>query len=319
MSKLLYLTSSSYSGSTLFTFLINQHPEIFTIGELEGWDYGEEDYKCSCGELIEKCPFFLKVGDAIKSKRLPFKMNNFGTKLQFSNSKKINRYLTSALPVIRNSTVEKVRDIILKILPVFRSRYRSALKTNELFIDSALMYSGAEIFVDATKDPYRIRLMKDIPDVDIYIIYMTRDIRGVVASNVRKRQVSVEWATNHWLLEQENISRIISESTKTLHVYYEDLCKNPNITLSKIYKYVGASENMFEGSIREGEHHILGNMMRVTDVDEIKLDERWKDELSKEQVDVIEINMRNYLNKHPDSHAKNIITYYLNNCEVKAP
>ena len=58
----LYVSSSSYSGSTLLAFLLNTHPDIFSVSEMDGWPYGEKEaFRCSCGEILRECPFFRTV------------------------------------------------------------------------------------------------------------------------------------------------------------------------------------------------------------------------------------------------------------------
>lgn len=71
--KLLYVASSSFSGSTLLAFLLNTHPDIFTVSEMEGWNYGEnEEFSCSCGNTLEHCPFFNEVAHTFQRDGLPF-------------------------------------------------------------------------------------------------------------------------------------------------------------------------------------------------------------------------------------------------------
>jgi hypothetical protein len=311
MKQLLYITSSSYSGSTLLTFLLNQHPEIFTIGELEGWDFGDEKYHCSCGQEIGNCPFFLTIQKQFRDCGLPFRMNNFGTKLQLAKNKKINRYLTSAIPGLANTGIEHLRDEVLWHLPPFRQRYQQALRSNVCFIDSALEYSSAKTFVDATKNPFRIRLLKQMPQYDFKVLYLVRDIRGVVASNIRKKGIGTDLAVTRWLSEQDNILRILKETINPLTVHYEDLCESPGKTLAAIYEYLDLDNFQFDGNIREGEHHILGNMMRVTSINNIVLDERWKKELTLSQIKRIEEIVERYLEQNRFSSARDIITHYL--------
>ena len=295
----------------MLTFLLNQHPEMFTIGELEGWDFGAAEYKCSCGKLIYECPFFKNMKDVFHENNLSFKMNDFGTKLKLSDNVKINSYLTSALPVVRNSKLEHIRDILLQHLPFTRKKYESAIKSNTIFINTSLKYSDSKVFVDATKNPFRIRFLKNIPDISLYVVYLVRDIRGVVASNVRKKGISVKEAAIHWLRDQEDISRVLSEVHNAFIIYYEELCSNTNPVLNDIYNHVGISDYSFEGDVREGEHHILGNEMRVTNANQIRLDERWKSELSEKQINEIEDIARDYM-LNSKNRVSEILSRYIN-------
>lgn len=313
MTKLLYLTSSSYSGSTLFTFLANQHPQLVSIGELEGWDYGADEYYCSCGALIEACPFFSYVASEYSKNNLAFDTRNFGTKLRFSNNDKLNRYLTSALPYIQSGVVEKVRDSLLRHTPGMAKKLKNALDSNKVFIDAALRYSNADVFLDATKNPFRIRMLGRIKGLELSILYLVRDIRGVVASNVRKKDVQPAVAASQWLTDQENILRVLSEFPEVMRLYYEDLCSDANQELGRIYEALRIDPFRFTGDIRLGEHHILGNVMRVSDVSEIRKDERWKSELDREQIREVEGIAQQYLETGGSQDVKQVIKHYLGN------
>ena len=51
------IETSSYSGATLLAFLLGAHPQIATIGEMDGLIPREnpDEYFCSCGQLIKRC------------------------------------------------------------------------------------------------------------------------------------------------------------------------------------------------------------------------------------------------------------------------
>lgn len=64
-----YVASTSRSGSTLLSMLMNAHPDVASIGEL-GPAYGQyaenirkEGYPCSCGREIKQCSFWEKIED----------------------------------------------------------------------------------------------------------------------------------------------------------------------------------------------------------------------------------------------------------------
>ena len=60
--SVLYILGPSYSGSTLLTLLLAQHPQIATIGELKAATVGRiPDYRCSCGQLLRECALWRDV------------------------------------------------------------------------------------------------------------------------------------------------------------------------------------------------------------------------------------------------------------------
>jgi len=77
---LLYILAPSFSGSTLLTYLLAQHAEIATVGELKATQMGPpEDYHCSCGEPILDCEFWKSMQEEADAAGIPFAIDNFGT------------------------------------------------------------------------------------------------------------------------------------------------------------------------------------------------------------------------------------------------
>ena len=74
----------------------------------------------------------------------------------------------------------------------------------------------------------------------------------------------------------------------TLVVRYEDLCADPAGTLSRIYTFAGLPAGNGVPEFRTGEHHVIGNRMRLSSTSEIRIDDRWKTALAPEQMAVVE-------------------------------
>src|SRR5687768_14901048 len=87
MTRLLYITSSSFSGSTLLTFLLAAHPRIATVGELKATSRGDVDkYRCSCGAFIRSCPYWRSLGEELGRRGVPFDVEDFGTHFRFKEA-----------------------------------------------------------------------------------------------------------------------------------------------------------------------------------------------------------------------------------------
>lgn len=310
--QLLYVTSSSYSGSTLLAFLLNTHPQIFTVSEMIGWDFrDDEDFKCSCGEPLDRCAFFTKVAHAFREQGLPFKINRFGTAFQLVINEKLNRYLTASLPRCHNSWLERMRDTLVWHLPGLRSRLDRIGRANRLFVETALAHSGASIFADVSKDPHRIRQLSRLPGFDLSILYLVRDIRGVVVSNMRERANDVRKAARIWLQDQHDILRVLQEYPGFHTLFYEDLCQDTNAELAKIHNFLSLNYVPYPGNFKSGEHHILGNSMRAQHISTITLDEKWKLVLSKAEINQIKDEALSFLNKNSNTPARFAIEHYL--------
>lgn len=309
--KVLHVSSSSYSGSTLISFLLNTHPQIFTVSHTQGWNYGEKPFKCSCGEPLPSCPFFRLIADVFRENQLPFDFKHFGTGYELVRNPRLNRYLTKGMPFLTSTSLERLRDAIIARIPTFRRRLAQTDRANLTFIRTALSYSGASVFVDGYKTPFRLRQLRRIEEFDLHVLYLVRDIRGVVSSNMRKREWDATHATRTWIHEQANIVRILREFPSSIMVYYEDLCERIDETLARIHRFLDLAPHPFPGDFKSIEHHILGNKMRLQDLGKIEKDTRWQRDLS--AGDLAEISRLGlaFVRRHEHHPLSEVITHYL--------
>lgn len=312
MLKILYVTSSSFSGSTFLSFLLNTHPDIATTGETEGWrDADVDTFKCSCGQVLKSCPFFKSIADVFRQNGMPFAYNNFGTSYRLADSTRFNQYLTGALPFIRNSSVERLRDGIVTHLPGFSGRIAQSNRANVLFMRTALSLAGATVFLDIDKNPYRLRYLRRLEDVDLRVLYLIRDPRGVVLTFMENRGWDAATATRVWIREQLDILRIMKEFPSSHRIYYEDLCEDVNTVLAGIHRYLELRALPFSGDFRGTEHHILGNSMRLENVGKIVKSERWKTKLSVDDQAVVARIVRAYIERHRGDPLAEILGRYM--------
>ena len=302
--RMLYLTSSSFSGSTLLSFLLNAHPKVFTAGEMDGWNYEEDTtFLCSCGAILRECPFYLRIAGVFHEQGLPFDFREFGTAYRLGSNPRWNRYLTGALPLLRSTSLERLRDALVWRLPRVARTLSRQDRANRAFIQTALDYSGAEAFVDACKDPFRMRHLRRIPELDLKVLYLVRDPRGVALSNMTKRGWSAALAARVWVREQASIQRVSAEAPAVLTVYYDELCDDVNGQLARIHEFLGVPPIPFGGDLAAAEHHILGNVMRLENRTAIKKDTRWQRELSAADLETIERTVWKFARPRPDLAA----------------
>ena len=77
---LLYILAPSFSGSTLLTYLLAQHPRVATVGELKATQMGPiDDYRCSCGEPMRTCAFWQALDREAGADGVDFSLEDFGT------------------------------------------------------------------------------------------------------------------------------------------------------------------------------------------------------------------------------------------------
>lgn len=313
--KVVYITSSSYSGSTMLSFLLNTHPDIFTVGEMDGWRYDPaRPFPCSCGQPLPQCPLFLYLGRYFRDRGLAFEPSEFGTAYRVAATGRLNRALVGSLPrPFALSVLEDARDGVVWRMPPFAAQLRAIDERNRVFIEGALAYSGAKVFVDACKDPHRLHHLRRIEGIELFPVHLVRDLRGVVQSNLdlKKRGWDARVATRIWISDQCNIHRVLSRFSPSLQVFYEDICDDVDGRIAAIHRLAGLPPHAYPGSLKAREHHVLGNAMRLSNVTQIVKSEQWRERMSKDDLAAVESDAARFVRRHPRHAVSAMIERYL--------
>lgn len=311
MPRVLYIACSAYSGSTFLSFLLNTHSRVVTVGHSMGWSFDpDEEFHCSCGRLLQECPFFARIGDDFRAAGLAFEARDFGTAYRLVAADRPNRWLTTNLPVVDHGGLERLRDRLVWAVPGYRSRLRVQDRANEVFVVSALRQRHAEVFVDNSHDPHRLRHLRRIPSLRLQAVHLVRDPRGVALSNRTKKGWDVATTTRMWLRRQSIIARVAAEYAETRRIYYEELCADVDAALRELHPFMGLDFEPFQGDFKAGEHHILGNMMRLQG-GKVNVDLKWRRELSSADLELIARTFRDWARSRPSDPAVEIARHYL--------
>ncbi len=310
MTNLIYILAASHSGSTLLAMLLGAHQEICTIGELKATHLGDpEKYLCSCGENIQKCQFHHKLRESLASRGFDFDITKSQASFRSINTPYIHWLMG---PLYRNMLLETIRDFGLFLSPTWRERSKQVKTLNLRLIEALTDLTNTKYVVDSSKIAIRLKFLLQIPELNVRVIHLIRDGRAVAltymnpaifadAKNPRMRgggaggnrdneKLNVKNASHQWkrcLEEQENILRELNPNQK-IRISYEQLCSEPKQTLSKLFNFLGLEPDKMNFDFRSAEQHVIGNGMRLDSSSEIKLDERWKSELTKQQLQIFE-------------------------------
>lgn len=283
----LLIAARAYSGSTLLAALLGAHPQIATVSEVSGSrrESRIDTFLCSCGERMTDCLFWQAVHAGMRNRGYrDFKLANF--ELNFSPGRGLfERLRTGSL---RWSLLEDVRDRAFALWPGHIATMRHIGRRNKDFAETILEQTGARVFVDTSKERMRIRYLRRFMPMELRVIHLVRDVRGVVDSIGRHagHPIDVGAAARDWTSTNRTLMRHMEDLPphKRLILRYEDLCADPAGTLEAIHTFCGVSR-LASGSGSGGTQHLLGNERRLeTDWTRIKLDERWRSRLSNEEL-----------------------------------
>ena len=137
----------------------------------------------------------------------------------------------------------------------------------------------------------RIRYQSQYTDLDVKVIHLVRDARGVVNSLLNySRRLTPEAAARLWVNGNKNIERQLRllPEDRYIRVRYEDMCRALPETLERLHRFCSVEPGLYTEDFRSVPHHIVGNKMRLGNSSEIKLDERWRKELTREQLSEVD-------------------------------
>lgn len=283
---------SGRSGSTILDILLGNHPEIESVGELinvshSGWVDSEATRSpyCSCGELMSKCPFWSSVKHEWRKRTYTNVENYQLLQESFERYRRLPRLLWEQ----HNPS----------------SRFLAYCDATESLFKAIRTVSKRNVILDSSKSPVRALALSMNPEIDLRLLHLIRDERGVAMSQKKafdrndKAGLSREtmgrpvwksiglWTTFNLLSEVPK--RQLSPG-KTLRTRYEDLAINPTHELHRVGQLVQANMETIlsmaqEETVLDVGHNVGGNRLRMTeDIRFLPDSENWRDKLStKEQ------------------------------------
>lgn len=293
--QLAYINSASHSGSTLLAMLLGAHPEACTVGELRAPSMGDpEVYQCSCGQRIKECSFWSRVSRDMQRRGIErFHITDAQTSVLECNDPNVRRLLE---PLLRGAVLEAVRDGALSLLPSWRRHRSAALGRTTALVHVLRELTGAKVIIDSSKSALQLKYLLREPSLKIKVIWMVRDGRAVSLSLMghglkrATRPETIAAAAREWRRSNEAAGYLLWRLPRTdwIEVRYEELCERPQAVVRRICEFLGLDPEKVNLDFRSRQQHVLGNEMRLKSTSEIRLDERWKKELTAEDLEVFQ-------------------------------
>ncbi|NOY82058.1 MAG: formate dehydrogenase accessory protein FdhE [Kiritimatiellaeota bacterium] len=280
--RVIYIVSTGHSGSTLLELLLGALPGVVDVGEIHELpiqvDFPERS--CGCGVHCTICPFW---GPLIRAHGQDFlaadspvrKFLQADRHAPFFQWRRLLEIVTGkAPPAAELADFERANTALL------RAVLAQATMTGT---------APAACILDSSKLFYRLYWLHHCGGLDVRAIHLVRDPRGFVASMIRRKSGRLTRGRHafrmsvRYVLENLLIERVVNRArTPALRLRYEDLASAPGPTLERLatwlnLPYVPGVVDRFREAVQHG---VSGNEMRFRS-DRIRLDERWKRELSR--------------------------------------
>ena len=290
--RVVYIAGVGRSGSTVLDSVLGNHALIQSVGELSrlSSDAWIQNFYCSCGKRSEDCPFWSAV-------RQSWCSVNGGVTVQQYNE--------------IQSEVENFHQWP----SMLRERWKNS-RTFQVYAEQTVLLlkaiqsvSGSAVIVDSSKAVERALALSLIPEIDLRIIQLVRDPRGVVWSHKKAFAKDLEnglprdirsqpaWrAALYWCrinMHADWLRRRVGPA-KSLFLRYEDFMLNTLPVLRTIGSFIGIDLENVQQRINEGEklyfdHTIAGNRVRMKGELKLKYDQEWREKLSPRDQQVTEI------------------------------
>ena len=167
MSTVLFIGGLGRSGSTLLDRMLGRLDDVWSVGELVHiWERGlDENNRCGCGERFRDCAFWGRVGE-----------------VAFGGWDTLDVEEVLAL----KASVDRNRFVPLMVLPGLSRPYRARLERYldllERLYAAIREVSGRPLVVDASKHASHAFLVRRMRGVDLRLVHLVRDSRGVAFS-----------------------------------------------------------------------------------------------------------------------------------------
>jgi hypothetical protein len=278
--RVLFIGGWGRSGSTLLDRMLAGSLGFFASGELrEIWYRGvTEDRLCGCGLAFSECRFWNTVGTAAFG----------GWDQEDADRREAMRLALDRpwhLPLL----------MFPALYPPYRRRHAEYSRLLGRLYGAIAEVSGAPVVVDSSKIPTYAMLLNRVPGIDLRILHLVRDSRGVV--NSWQKQVArhdgggvdemyrygLASATFRYDLYNGLAQTFARWRTPYLRVRYEDLVREPLTTLEEIGRFAWNHPILDAGDLERGavtfatDHTVDGNPIRFQKGRvELRLDDEWK-------------------------------------------
>jgi hypothetical protein len=288
VTRVLYVGGFGRSGSTLLDRVLAQVGGCVAVGELVHLVQRGliDDERCGCGTPFSACPFWSEVGAAA-----------FGpTGWASVDAEGIRR---------QQAALDRNRRIAAMALPRWGRRSDESAELGGWFgrVYAAVAdVSGASVVVDSSKHASTAFLLRRAPGVDLRVVHLVRDSRGVAyswAKRVERPEVTgaptemprygAGRAAAKWLSYNSLFHLLAASGVPTLPLRYEQLVADPRTALQSVLELAGLDATAeafgFVDPIGPAvelapSHSVAGNPMRFRSGRlGLVLDEEWRERM----------------------------------------
>lgn len=277
--KVIYIAGYGRSGSTLLDIALGQYPSIFGAGEVTTlarhvWDGNEY---CACRSTVHDCQLWKRVVERWRTA---------------GDSKFITQYCVAQE---RMEGILSWRRLIgAAWAGASQAHFRD--QTTRLFRVLRAV-SGRPIIVDSSKLPGRAFALAALPSIELYVVHLVRDGRGVAWSMMKPFRQQLEkglqkelkpkpliYTALRWAIVNVTAQLLCWKvgPRRSMRVRYEDFVEDPAKILERVLAMVGQKGSevaSLDARMIFPQHQVAGSRHRMQEVLTIERDDGWEHEM----------------------------------------
>jgi hypothetical protein len=263
--RVVYVMGAGRSGSTVLDTILNNHEDVIGVGELvhlfiEG---SAQKENCSCGETRDACEIWKSV-----------------------------RERWSELTGLSSITEHE------RLMTKFT--FAECLKQTHATYQAIAEATGKRVIIESSKNPLRAKLLCLTPGLDVRLVHLVRDARGVAWSRMKTfakskeggvpqdiRSKPIQISAGYWLFMNflsEQVRKTFPDQPSA-RIHYEEFVTTPERTLKEIGDVAGLdystiSDRLLSGAPMAPGHLYAGNRVRTAGPIKLRSDMAWTEKLT---------------------------------------
>ena len=237
--KIIYIVSNAFSGSTILSLYLNNHPLILNLGEISRLSkiYRQKSV-CTCGLKFSNCSFWGPILHNLSLQNESININSYRYHVEDKNIDK------------KGFTIKKLlflSGLSMKYL-FSTSTKKNYINKNIFFFESILnSVNESTYIIDNSKHPERLSILLESNKFDIYCIEIKRDLIEVLHSNLKRNKKTRKWIpfkvfreTIILYLRNRTLEKVFSkvDPSKKISIYFDQFTKDPQLVSKKIFDFL---------------------------------------------------------------------------------
>lgn len=252
--EIIYIAGDGRSGSTLLDSILANIPQSISVGECHRYWFRRSENKslCSCQLKLDRCKLWSVVDEKLRQKFPNYQIDHFQHQvrevLKYRNFNGLHDLLQS----------EQGKEFGQVVTAFYQNIARTA---------------QARYIIDSSKSVAWARLLSALPDLQVKVIHLERDL--VQVANSWKKDMSLpEYPGGGVMMPKKSnllilktafkirlMMRSLKREVQLYYLNYEKLCANPNEQLGLLQNFLQVT--LPDELSNRDAHAIGGNPMRA--------------------------------------------------------